>query len=114
MTATNKPGAATSAPDAPSCTNCRQDQHQLADQGSQVSKSLRESMPLTAAFIDDLRAHFGVDEINGQIRKGMAGLPVFYAREGGQEIGTCAPEGIGVNGTQMVLEKTIEKESRRK
>lgn len=49
--------------------------------------SLRSTMPHTAAFIDALRAEFGVAEINAQIRKGMKGGTEFYARENGQEIG---------------------------
>lgn len=69
-----------------------------------MSKPLRAAMPNAAAIIDDLREHFGAEEIHGQIRKGMTGLPVFYAREAGQEIGTRAPEVHGVDGTQMVLE----------
>lgn len=50
--------------------------------------SLREEMPETARFIDGLREAFGKESIDGQIRAGMNGSPVFYARENGIEIGT--------------------------
>lgn len=49
---------------------------------------LRDRMPNVAAFIDDLRAVFGVDEVNDQVRRGMRGEPTFWAGEGGVEIGT--------------------------
>lgn len=52
-------------------------------------------MPETAAFVDAMRQAFGVDEINGQIRKGMAGDPVFWASENGHEIGTPFNGGNG-------------------
>lgn len=51
--------------------------------------SLRQAMPATAAFIDDLREAFGADQINAAIKKGMAGIPGhFHAREAGHEAGT--------------------------
>lgn len=52
------------------------------------AKPLRETMPTVAAIIDDLRAAFGADVINPSIKGGMAGVPTFYARENGHEIGT--------------------------
>lgn len=52
------------------------------------AKPLRDTMPTVAAIIDDLRAAFGADVINPSIKGGMAGVPTFYARENGQEIGT--------------------------
>ena len=56
--------------------------------------SLRDKMPRTAAFIDNLRDAFGKAEIDAQIRKGMAGLPGhFHARENGHEVGTPMPAG---------------------
>jgi len=45
-------------------------------------------MPEIAALIDALRATFGKEVIDGQIRKGMKGEPVFWATENGYEIGT--------------------------
>lgn len=54
-----------------------------------MSKPMRDAMPHTAAFIDDLRAAFGAEQINAQIKKGIAGLPGhFHARENGHEAGT--------------------------
>lgn len=44
---------------------------------------------MTAAFIDDLRAAFGREEIDFAIRRGMGGKPGwFHARECGHEVGT--------------------------
>ena len=51
--------------------------------------SLREAMPQTAAFIDDLRAAFGAEQINAAIKKGMAGMAGhFHASENGHQAGT--------------------------
>lgn len=52
------------------------------------NKPLRVAMPKVAAFIDDMRAAFGAEGINASIKGGMSGVPTFYARENGQEIGT--------------------------
>lgn len=49
--------------------------------------SLRDAMPGTAAFIDALRAEFGAETIDRAIRGGLAGLPTFYAEEGGHSVG---------------------------
>jgi len=51
-------------------------------------KSLRDEMPETAGFIDSLREAFGKEMVDEQIRQGMRGQPVFWARENGREIGT--------------------------
>ena len=53
-----------------------------------MSKSLREAMPETAAWIDMLRDVFGTEMIHDAIRRGVAGEPTFYATERGQELGT--------------------------
>lgn len=45
---------------------------------------------MTAAFIDALRDAFGRDEIDRQVRAGLAGEPTFYAQENGHELGTLA------------------------
>lgn len=67
--------------------------------------NLRETMPQVSAFIDDMRAAFGADVINAEIRKGINGVPGFWASENGVEVGTRAVErGTEVDGTQMVLE----------
>ena len=59
--------------------------------------SLRDSMPLTAEFIDAMRAVFGKDAINAEIRKGVGGLPGhFHATENGQEVGTPFPASSAV------------------
>ena len=56
-----------------------------------MSKGLRDQMPEVAAFVDALREVFGKASIDGQIRRGIAGEPVFYASENGHEIGTPLP-----------------------
>ncbi|NYT76540.1 hypothetical protein H0A71_06015 [Alcaligenaceae bacterium] len=53
-----------------------------------MSKSLRDQMPETTAFIDSLREAFGAEMINEQIRKGLKGEATFYASENGHELGT--------------------------
>lgn len=66
--------------------------------------SLRDSMPGVAAIVDDLRAAFGVEEINGQIRLGMNGGGTFLASENGKTVGSIAPiVGKVVSGCDMVL-----------
>ena len=65
---------------------------------------LRDAMPLTAEFIDALRAAFGAEAINTEIRKGIGGLPGhFYAKENGQEVGTPFPECYSVGGDDLGL-----------
>lgn len=50
---------------------------------------MREAMPTTAAFVDELRRVFGADQIDPSIRAGMRGMPgKFHAVENGHEIGT--------------------------
>jgi hypothetical protein len=69
--------------------------------------NLRAEMPAAAALIDAMRAEFGADGINANIRKGMAGLPgYFYASENGREVGTKAPPapaGKEISGADMVI-----------
>lgn len=75
--------------------------------------SLREAMPLTAAFIDEMREAFGADMIDAQIRQGIAGEPGFWASENGQAIGCKSPsEGCVITADQMVLIPREEKKSR--
>lgn len=50
--------------------------------------SLRDEMPITAAWIDELREAFGAEMINAQIRLGMEGAQTFYAEENGHRVGT--------------------------
>lgn len=58
--------------------------------------SMREQMPITAAWIDELRQAFGKESIDGQIRKAMRGEPVFFASENGETVGTPIPRGVKV------------------
>lgn len=55
------------------------------------SGSLRSAMPGITAWVDELRAAFGRETIDKQIRRGMRGDPVFYAEENGHRIGTPTP-----------------------
>lgn len=51
--------------------------------------SLRDAMPQTARFIDDLRRVFGREYIDGILRRSMTGEPdCFYAEENGMTFGT--------------------------
>lgn len=45
-------------------------------------------MPTVAAWVDQLRAAFGTEEINAAIRAGQQGKGRFYAVEAGHAIGT--------------------------
>ena len=69
---------------------------------------LREVMPVTASLIDRFRDAFGAAEINDIVRRGMAGEPVFYASENGNEIGTLGRPGVRVRftgkGNKCVIE----------
>lgn len=59
---------------------------------------LRDAMPETAAWIDQLREVFGADAIDGSIRRGLQGAPTFWAEEAGQEVGT-KPRWLGADGS---------------
>jgi len=50
--------------------------------------NMRTEMPHVAAFVDEMRAVFGADMVNEQIRQGLKGQPTFWARENGHELGT--------------------------
>lgn len=66
-------------------------------------------MPITADWIDALRAAFGREDIDAQIRRGMAGEPVFHAAEAGCEVGTRnASRNGSVTAAQMVIEKPTQ------
>lgn len=75
-----------------------------------MSKPMREAMPHTAAFIDAVRAAFGAEQINAQIKKGMAGLPGhFHARENGHEAGTpFADRGVCVSLAETDINPTMK------
>lgn len=67
-------------------------------------RTIRNSMPKVMAFIDDLREAFGADEINALVKGGMAGVPTFWASEGGHEVGTRYVErGREISAADMVL-----------
>jgi hypothetical protein len=60
-------------------------------------------MPLTAAWIDELRKTFGAEMINKAIKGGMAGEGSFYAAEAGKEVGSRPRDiaGHGITGNEM-------------
>lgn len=70
-----------------------------------MSKSLRDEMPTTAAFIDSLRREFGKLDIDQQIRKGLNGEPTFWAEENGRTIGTKPEDGDAISSANMVLDE---------
>ena len=56
------------------------------------ARSMKSDMPTTFAWLQDLRAAFGPDSIDPQIRGALRdGLPSFHAREGGHEAGVPLP-----------------------
>lgn len=57
---------------------------------------MREQMPVTAAFIDDLREGFGAAYIDSIIKAAMLGEPVFYSSENGHKVGTQMPATVRV------------------
>lgn len=52
-----------------------------------AKKDLRAEMPESAAFIDRMRAAFGKDMVDLQIRRALKGEPTFFAIENGVMIG---------------------------
>ncbi len=55
--------------------------------------SMREQMPVVAAWIDEMRAAFGTAHIDGILKAGMRGEPVFFASENGHTVGTPSAPG---------------------
>ena len=55
--------------------------------------SMREQMPVVAAWIDEMRTAFGAAHIDEVIKAGMRGQAVFYASENGHAVGTLALPG---------------------
>lgn len=55
-----------------------------------MTKPLRLAMPLVTEFLDALRENqfFSRQQINDSIKAGLDGQPVFWASEGGLEVGT--------------------------
>lgn len=57
-------------------------------------KELREKMPEIAAWVDQMVDAFGKDCVHGQIRRGLAGEPTFFAQENGHAVGTPVGQGV--------------------
>lgn len=55
-----------------------------------MTKPLRLAMPLVTEFLDALRDNhfYSRHQINDSIKAGLDGQPVFWASEGGLEVGT--------------------------
>lgn len=73
--------------------------------------SLRETMPQTAAFIDECREVFGAEMVNDAIRLSMQGAQTFYAVENGVEFGTRMPsfeDSPGITLDKMVIRDKAE------
>lgn len=58
--------------------------------------SMREAMPVTAAWIDKMREVFGTEPVDSAIRRGMRGQQGFHAMEGGHEVGTPVCRGVRI------------------
>lgn len=86
------PGKSSLPPSLPNLPGVLQGRPGAMEWPLAVTKPLREAMPITAAFIDDLRDAFGADMINSAIRAGLDGQPTFWARENGREVGTRCPD----------------------
>lgn len=71
------------------------------------ARSMRELMPQTFAWLQDLRAAFGAEAIDPQIRAALQdGMPTFRATEGGHTVGVQRPTvGVEISAAQMVIIK---------
>lgn len=68
--------------------------------------NMRSQMPKVAAWIDDLRAAFGADDINAALRFKSTGQPCFHASEAGHSVGTPATvTGTEISAVQMVIQR---------
>ena len=68
-------------------------------------RSMKADMPAVFAFVQDMREAFGKAEIDALIRGALEdGLPTFWAREGGHEVGVRSqtPARV-VSAAQMVI-----------
>lgn len=84
-------------------------------QPKKATLNLRESMPLVAAFIDELREALGTEEINAQIKLGMQGAQTFHASENGIEVGTRFAEPVKyITLDKMVIREKEEQHNQRK
>lgn len=58
--------------------------------------SMREAMPVTAAWIDKMREVFGPEAVDSAIRRGMRGQQGFHAVENGHAVGTPVYRGVRI------------------
>ena len=67
-------------------------------------------MPITAAWIDELRAAFGGEMINKSIKAGLAGEGGFYASENGTVVGSRPRDiaGRAVPGDELARSSTCD------
>jgi hypothetical protein len=80
-----------------------------------MTKPLRDTMPISTAFIDACRESFGAAGINASIKAGMDGQPTFYASENGRTVGTkCESVGIPLSQMQISPLKAIVQAGRGK
>ena len=61
--------------------------------------SMREQMPVTAAWIDSMRQAFGAKAVDDAMRRGMQGGQGFHAMENGYEVGTQVFQGVRLDRT---------------
>ena len=69
-------------------------------------KHARDAMPKVTAWLDDLRAAFGRDLVDAQIKAATTeGLPTFHASEGGRRVGVPLPahRGAAFTADQLVI-----------
>jgi hypothetical protein len=67
---------------------CEKETNRKTRRSGMAKGSMREQMPVVTAWIDGMRAAFGTEAIDRQIKAGMRGEPVFYASENGHTVGT--------------------------
>ena len=68
-------------------------------------RSMKADMPQVFAWVQDLRAAFGADAIDPQIRAAIHdGLPTFHASEGGHTVGVALPAiGRAFSAAELVI-----------
>lgn len=75
---------------------------------------LRDQMPLTSIFIDEMRKAFGTEMVDNQIRRAKKGEPTFYAEENGHVFGVQYTErGTVISGKDLMTQPKDETESKR-
>lgn len=64
----------------------------------------RDAMPITTAFLEQMKEVFGAADIEAAIAAAKEGQPTFYARENGIEYGTRLPgTAVPVTAPQLSL-----------